>query len=388
MSTDVTGIENLDSREEVVDHTFTDVELEDTSSEDAPIKPWNPDEIRIQTRHFSIRQMIDMIDDEEVDLAPDFQRAYVWKAKQRCGLIESVLLGIPLPSFYLNEDSDGKMQVVDGVQRLTSIHKFYHGDFSLCGLTYLEELNGKLFSDIEATVFGRRFKNTQLVAHVIAPQTPARVKYDIFKRLNTGGTPLTAQEIRHCMSRDRSRNFLRHLTQLPVFTDVMGPKVVNHPRMADREIALRLIAFHVIPVEEYSNFESLEEFLGEVTRRLDSPDLIKDDDLTRLETLAKRGMYNAGQVFGEFAFRRWPLGQERKSPINRALVESFGTALSNLETAPDSDFIDGLRQRSRETMTGDLEFIGSISQSTGTVSNVRIRMDTAQRLVQEVLNAQ
>ena len=116
------GGEQLEIREEYFENEATGVEAEeDGAPSRVEPEPWDPDKIRIHTKHYSLKQTVDSIAEHEIDLAPDFQRAYVWKDWQRWGLIESLLLGIPLPSFYFSEDSEGRVQVVDGVQRLTTI---------------------------------------------------------------------------------------------------------------------------------------------------------------------------------------------------------------------------------------------------------------------------
>ena len=182
-------------REEYFESYATGVELEVEDKDPSPSEepePWDPEKIRIHTKHYSLRQVVDMITvTSDIDLAPDFQRQYVWKPWQRWGLIESLLLGIPLPSFYFNEDSTGRLQVVDGVQRLTTIFRYVTDKTVKLGkVTYLHELEGQGFDDL-ATLFRRRLNSAQFVAHVIDPQTPYRVKFDIFRRINTGGSPLS-----------------------------------------------------------------------------------------------------------------------------------------------------------------------------------------------------
>jgi hypothetical protein len=193
--------------------------LEDNATEqaekgetDLPVKPWDPKYIRITTKNFSIREIYSQISEDELDLAPDFQRSFVWNLRQQTRLIESILLGIPLPAFYFNQDISGAHQVIDGVQRLTTVRLFMSDLLVLAAshLEYLSSLGGLRYSTLDAAV-RRRFSGTQIVAHVIEPQTPDEVKYDIFNRVNTGGSPLTAQEIRHCMSKQRSRAFLAKL---------------------------------------------------------------------------------------------------------------------------------------------------------------------------------
>ena len=370
--------------EEYFESQATGVELEaaEPSPPEEP-EPWDPEKIRIHTKHYSLRQVVDMIADKDIDLAPDFQRQYVWKERQRSGLIESLLLGIPLPSFYFNEDDTGRLQVVDGVQRLTTIfHYVTDPTVKLGKVTYLRDLEGQGFEDL-ASLFRRRLNSAQFVAHVIDPQTPYRVKFDIFRRINTGGSPLSAQEIRHCMSKARSREFLRDLVNDHSFTMATGGALKNHPRMADREVALRFVAFRLFTPDEYAKHGSFDEFLGFVTDRLDDP---MDEDIDQLRFDFVRAMNNGYAVFGEHAFRKWSRHTARKSPINRALFESWGTVLADYDETAVRDGAENLVNRAREMMTGDFEFIDSISGSTGTVRNVRTRLGKVREAVAEILH--
>ena len=370
-------------REEYFESQATGVELEtdDSSALEEP-EPWDPEKIRIHTKHYSLRQVVDMIGEGDIDLAPDFQRQYVWKARQRSGLIESLLLGIPLPSFYFNEDDRGRLQVVDGVQRLTAIFRYVTDPAVRLGeVTYLHDLEGQGFDDL-ATLFRRRLSSAQFVAHVIDPQTPYRVKFDIFRRINTGGTPLSAQEIRHCMSKTRSREFLKELVSDESFVTVTGGALRNHPRMADREVALRFVAFRLFTSDDYVQHGSFDEFLGFVTNRLDEP---TSENLDDLRSDFVRGMTNGYAVFGEHAFRKWPRDAIRKSPINRALFESWGTVLADYDETVIRSAAEDLVTRAREMMTDDLEFIHSISSSTGTIRNVRTRLGKVRDAVREIV---
>ena len=370
-------------REEYFESQATGVELEtdDSSGSEEP-EPWDPEKIRIHTKHYSLRQVVDMIGEGDIDLAPDFQRQYVWKARQRSGLIESLLLGIPLPSFYFNEDDTGRLQVVDGVQRLTTIYRYVTDPAVRLGeVTYLHDLQGQGFDDL-ATLFRRRISSAQFVAHVIDPQTPYRVKFDIFRRINTGGTPLSAQEIRHCMSKTRSREFLKQLVGDESFVTATGGALMNHPRMADREVALRFVAFRLFTSDDYEQHGSFDEFLGFVTNRLDAP---TGENLDHLRRDFVRGMTNGYAVFGENAFRKWPWDAIRKSPINRALFESWGTVLADYDEAAIRNAAEDLITRAREMMTNDLEFLDSISSSTGSIRNVRTRLGKVRELTEEVV---
>ena len=377
-----TGTED-EVREEYFESHATGVEIEAEVSPppDEP-EPWDPEKIRIHTKHYSLRQLVDMIADGDIDLAPDFQRHYVWKPPQRWSLIESLLLGIPLPSFYFNENTSGRLQVVDGVQRLTTIFQYVNGGFKLGTVTYLHDLVGQGFNDL-AAMFRRRLNSAQFVAHVIDPQTPYRVKFEIFRRINTGGSPLSAQEIRHCMSGAKSRAFLKELANDKSFLTATGGALKDHPRMADLEVALRFVGFRLFTPDEYASYGSFDEFLGVVTKRLD--DDLDDQSRERLRADFVRAMTNCHAVFGDYAFRKWPRHTDRRNPINRALFESWGTVLANYDESVVRTGAAELVTRARHMMTSDFQFIGSISGSTGDISNVRIRLHSVRKAAQEVL---
>ncbi len=369
--------------EEYFESRATGVELEVVDSFGADeSEPWDPEQIRIHTKHYSLRQVVDMIDDGDIDLAPDFQRQYVWKAWQRSGLIESLLLGIPLPSFYFNEGETGGLQVVDGVQRLTTIYNYVREPTNKLGdVIYLQDLKGQGFEDL-SSLFRRRLNSAQFVAHVIDPQTPYRVKFDIFRRINTGGTPLSAQEIRHCMSKSRSRDFLKDLVNEDSFITATGGALRNHPRLADREIALRFVAFRQFTADDYARFRGFDEFLGMVTDKLDEA---TDEHLDCLRDEFIRGMMNCYAVFGEYAFRKRSSDPSRKNPINRALFESWGTVLADYDEAKVLQSKVPLVNRAHTLLTDDSEFVQSISSSTGTVRNVRTRLLKVCELVAELI---
>ena len=368
--------------EEYFESRATDVEVETEVPPSDELEPWDPEKIRIHTKHYSLRQLVDMTADGDIDLAPDFQRHYVWKPRQRWSLIESLLLGIPLPSFYFNENTSGLLQVVDGVQRLTTIFQYVtKKSFKLGPVTYLHDLEGQGFDDL-AAMFRRRLNSAQFVAHVIDPQTPYRVKFEIFRRLNTGGSPLSAQEIRHCMSGARSRAFLKKLTADESFSTATCGVVTGHPRMADLEMALRFVGFRLFTPDEYAQHASFDEFLRIVTQRLDDP---AGPSLDQLHADFVRGMTNCHAVFGDYAFRKWPLDTDRRNPINRALFESWGTVLVDHDTPAVRARAAELVKPARNMMTFDVQFIESISGSTGDVRNVRTRLDSVRTAVQEVL---
>lgn len=374
--------------EEYDDNEATGVELEQDEGAFEDIKrPWNPESIRVSTKTFSLRNILDLISEDSLDLAPDFQRLQVWKIKQKAQLIESLLLQIPLPAFYFSEDADGSMRVVDGLQRLSTVHDFVlggsdsRGGFRLRELEYIGDVQGKRFADLPAP-WQRRIFNTQIVVHVIDPATPAPVKYDIFRRINTGGTPLNAQEIRHCMSKTRSRDFLKRCVSSTEFNSATGGALSRQQRMIDREVVLRFAAFRLMnDARKYREQGPMEELLWNTTERLDNP---KDLDDAAVESLYKdllQGLRNSELVFGPQAFRKWPLDAQKLNPFNRALFETWTYALSSRATETVIPAAALIAEAARERMTSDVDYINSITVSTGDVRRVEYRFAAVEEIL-------
>ncbi|AJX14392.1 hypothetical protein WJ78_14325 [Burkholderia ubonensis] len=377
------------------------VDDDDTGSGDVVVQPWNPSKIRITTKNFTLREVVEQIRLNEIDLSPDFQRDYVWKRRQRTRLIESVLLGIPLPAFYFNQEEDATYQVVDGVQRLSTISLFMNDGHTLdaLDLEYLKDLDGLRYTSLDQASM-RRFRSAQIVVHIIEPQTPDEVKYDIFGRVNTLGSPLSAQEIRHAMSRKRSRDFLRSLSELESFdratarnffrrdADNSALWVRDTGRMMNRELALRFCAFIDFSIEEYRQFSSLDAYLAEYTKRLDERSQIACDlsatELNQLYAKFDQAMTNAANVLGKYAFRRHPKYASKRGPINRAVFEAQSIALANYSDYQLSGKKDAVKNALLSLFDED-EYVRSITVGTGDPRRVAHRMERTKEAVVEAL---
>lgn len=373
--------------------TGVEAERQDEEDEFEDIKrPWNPEDIRVSTKNFSLRNILDLLKEESLDLAPDFQRLQVWKVKQKAQLIESILLQIPLPAFYFAEDADGAMRVVDGLQRLSTVHDFVlggsdqKGGFRLRELEYIDDVQGKRFADLPAP-WQRRIYNTQIVVHVIDPTTPTPVKYDIFRRINTGGTPLNAQEIRHCMSTPRSRSFLKRCVESPEFASATDGALIRQKRMIDREVVLRFVAFRLLDhISDYRDQGPMEDLLWRTTERLDSPKEMGDNDLEQVFHDLLQGLRLAELVFGPNAFRKWPTDAERRGPFNRALFETWTYALAPLDAEKVAPAAGLIVEAARERMKSDTNYLNSITVSTGSAGRVEYRFKVVEEILALVLS--
>lgn len=210
------------------------------------IKPYDTTQIDISPKPLSLDMIISRLENEEIDLMPDFQRkAGLWSPEKKSQLIESLLLRIPLPAFYFDGSNNSKWVVIDGLQRLTALKEFFVDDESklrLQGLEFLKELEGATIDDMPRA-YVRRMKETQVITYIINPGAPINLKYNIFKRINTGGLELEPQEIRHALYQGFPARYLKELANLEEFKQATGYSVKTD-RMLDREFVLRFLTFY------------------------------------------------------------------------------------------------------------------------------------------------
>ncbi|WEH98143.1 DUF262 domain-containing protein [Acinetobacter soli] len=209
--------------------------IEVDEDEDA-IEPFNPEDISIQQKVVPMDVIIRRLKQKSIHLSPSFQRKDVWNATRKSRLIESIMLNIPLPMFYVAADENGTWEVVDGLQRLSAIRDFIIGDkngsmLKLSNLEFLgEKFNGKTFVAIENDPKEQKLVNgiyeAEMRFTVINPGTPEAVKRNIFKRINTGGMPLTAQEIRQALYEGPSSILLQELLNSDQFKKAIGKKLM------------------------------------------------------------------------------------------------------------------------------------------------------------------
>ena len=228
----------------------TGVEAEEQASEPLIHDPFDPAKIDVITRTMTVDLLLARIRRGVLDLAPDFQRfAGIWNDVAQSKLIESLLLRIPLPTLYAAESGDESWVVVDGIQRLTAIARFVDpsivgaSPLRLHGVEYLQTYEGATYQQLPGAL-QTRIDETELIVHLIRAGTPEPVKFNIFARLNTGGTPLTLQELRHALIPGRARTLLKELANGEPFRDATQGSV-KPQRMADREMVLRFLAFRL-----------------------------------------------------------------------------------------------------------------------------------------------
>lgn len=366
-----------------------DVEDEDTSQGDVP-RPFDPNQIRVRQEPYVVYNLMESLKAGELDLAPEFQRkAGIWDEGRQSRLIESLLIRIPLPAFYLDElppqagQLTQRLAVVDGVQRLTTLDRFINQKtLTLSKLEFLDTLNGKSFDDLDPAL-KRRILEAKLVAYVVESGTPPAAKLNIFKRINTGGLSLTPQEIRHAMNPGPVRKFLEALAESAEFKAAVGPSVQRKmsQRMQDRECALRFIAFRDGGVGRYRSTRS--DFDGFLHDAMDRVNRMSDVDRSALAARFQRAMHHVHVCLSRYAFRKPAAG----GPLNKALFEATAVAFdarSDTELATLAVRFDKFLEAYTEAFS-KLDILRSVTSSTGDPARVERRFKALDDVLTETL---
>lgn len=296
-----------------------------------PRKPgYGPKDIIVNPDNYSISDLMRMVEQGDIEIAPRFQRNFVWDKTRQSRLIESIFLGLPLPAIYLSEYDDGRMTIVDGLQRISTIRDFMNNRLRLCNMEYFNYCNGLTFSELHLPDLQlRRFYRTQITCFKIDYRSPNQLKYDLFRRLNTGGKALNDQEIRNCLSRSNVQDTLYNMISSQEFqTATCGS--IKDTRMAAQESALRFICFYNL----YTNDFRLAGYDGNMSRTLDSCveelNEIPIEKLNKYVDLFKNSMKQAHYLFGGYAFRKVTpnYNSMRKSTINKSLMLAVSVLLA------------------------------------------------------------
>lgn len=368
--------------------------------EDDSLEPFDPAKIRLSKKIISLDHILRRIENETVILAPEFQRNEVWNQTRKSQLIESLMLNIPIPLFYVSSDEKGIWSVVDGLQRLSTIKEFLiDKTLVLKNLEFWKEYDGKKLSDFPPLIYNRIFE-TEFSVIVIEPGTPDAVKYNIFKRINTGGMPLSAQEIRHALYQGKSTSILKDLSLSIEFVRATDHSI-NDSRMAAREIILRCLTFMILGTEGYYNNDNMDSFLRrgiQVLNYMETPEKLIEKRVFEalplpnfnvksygtLIALFKLGMERSWTMFEKNAFRI-SVQNERRSSINKGLFETWGVLLSRLS----EEKFEHLRENKDELITKydlmkkDKRFYAAVSTGAYQKNNVNYRFECIRNLIEE-----
>lgn len=353
-------------------------EIEGLDAETNPdgASPYPLDDVMVRSESRTVSEIVKRIDAGRYAMSPDFQRDFVWPTTKQSKLIESCIMRIPLPVLYVAEGDDGRVTVVDGLQRLSTFQAFLSNRLKLVGLGRDHPLNGKHFNDLSVGL-QERIEDTQLTLYILDKKAPEAARLDIFDRVNSG-VPLSRQQMRNALYNGPATHWLADMSTDPDFLEATGSSLSQNT-MRDREAINRFLAFHLLGWERYSGGD-MDLFLAEA---LSEANKFDDEKLAKITDLFLTSMNLNSRIFGRHAFRKSLVENNQeahRSVINIALfdVMSIFSAEPGILNFPDSEA--RFRDAVVELLNND-EFFHSISYSTNSTSQVRTRFSMIEQAI-------
>ena len=293
-------------------------------------------EVRTESLDLSFGEIVNLHKAKELVIQPEYQRLFRWTIEQRSRLVESILLELPIPPIFLIENDDGVLELIDGLQRTSSVINFIESSLIelpplvLDGCDLIKELNTKSFLDLPMTL-RMRVKRSSVRAIIIKRQSKPFLKYEMFKRLNTGGALLSPQEIRNCSSRmvgDGGVRFYSFIQQCATSGDFCNtisllPEEEKEKRQ-DEELVLRFFALvHGISLFKGSVRDWLDDYMEKVLKEELYFDYASNEDMFShlFEILNK--------IFPDGAFSRFSQARESIGKLAPAYFEAVAIGILN-----------------------------------------------------------
>ena len=376
-----------DSTQENLSAESGDLEVEGLDTDN--VSGWGDyplDAVFVRKDQRTVGEVVKRIKAGRYDLNPDFQRDFIWDTKKQSRLIESCLMRIPLPVFYVAEAKDGRIIVVDGLQRLTTFMRYLNNGFGLTGLgddgnekANKNPLLRKKFKDLPINL-QERIEDTQITLYILDAQAPERARLDIFERVN-GGVPLTRQQMRNCLYNGQATTLLRKLAGNEYFYKATGGSL-NAKTMRDREVINRFCAFKLCGVEGYNG--DMDDFLAISLGQMNELDQIGIHELEEEFVYSMRANI---YLFGRHSFRKSMKYNEDyydRTVINVSLFDVMSVVLS--ETSRDLIKSNKTNiQRKFSELLDDSDFLDAITYSTNQKWKVGKRFELAEQALAEAL---
>ena len=344
-------------------------------TEDSGLGDYPIDTLLIRTETRTVFDVVRRINAGGFVLNPDFQREFVWPLEKQSKLIESVVMRIPLPVFYLAEDKQGRTIVVDGLQRLSTFRDFLGNAFRL-KLPHQASLDNHTFQELTPKL-QNRIEDCNLVLYIIDSKVPERAKLDIFERVNSG-EPLTRQQMRNCLFMGPATQWLKAEASTELFQKATGGSL-NVKSMRDREFINRFCAFHLLGAETYTKSD-MDEFLAMALTKMNE---MTEDDRRKLSNAFHLGLKNNLEIFGRHAFRKHGPDQTNRSVVNASLWDVMSTGLAQYSAERVSQAADKLRSVFYPLLENS-EFNDAITYSPNSTNRVRDRFSMSRKMFREV----
>jgi hypothetical protein len=305
---------------------------------------------------------------------PEWQRSYVWDNKRASKLVESFLMDIPIPVVYLAKTDQGKYEVIDGVQRLTSVFNFFENNLTLSGMEFFRDLNKKRFKELEQ-LRQSKLEDSTIRTFELSPRTSKNLLFIIFERLNTGGIALNEMEIRNCIYRGPLNDLIKELAHYPAFIECVDQSNISK-RMYDRNLVLRFLAFFEKTHRKAQS--GLKDFLnGFLEDYYKAP---AEKKLAEWRSRFEAAMRASRTVFGQNAFRLRTTdskgnGQWTRN-VNAAIFQCVAVSFADHDLSKLTRCSDAILEEYLDLVTSDAQWVDFVSKSTGDFHRINYVFDT------------
>jgi hypothetical protein len=330
------------------------------------------DHLVLQAADLSLETLASMVESDSIDTRPVYQRRERWRPAKQSALIESFLLNVPVPPIYLAEDDFGIYSVIDGKQRLTSVRAFMRDELVLTNLEKLTELEGYRFHDLPPALANALQVRPYLRVVTLLRQSDPDLKYEVFTRLNTGGEPLNAQEVRNVVFRGPLNDLIYNLSEHPFLRQqlkITNERSPSYRNMVDAEFVLRFLTL----------LDNWQSFSGELARSMDDFMFERQNanqaQLRELREDFESALSACEALWGDHAFQR-PVDSGWRA---QALAGMYDTQMVGVAQLRDIDLqrlaarkdrvVDGTRDLFR-----DAQFEDAVRVGTNTPSRVQYRV--------------
>jgi Protein of unknown function DUF262 len=280
----------------------------------------------LQASDFSLQGLKEMVDNDIIDLSPQYQRRERWDIERQSELIESFLLNVPVPPIYLAEEEYGVYSIIDGKQRITAVSDYLNNAFVLKGLESFPEINGARFRDLPKSLQSALRIRPYLRVITLLKQSHAQLKYEVFIRLNRGGIQLNNQEIRNVAFRGALNDAIYDCASnglLKAALKIDGPRSAAYQQMQDAEYVLRFLTLE----------KTWSTFAGSLSRSMDAFMLDHRGDppneIAELRRHFETAIERTSDLWGGVAFQRWD-GQRWRQQALAGLFDAQMIAVSSL----------------------------------------------------------
>lgn len=371
--------ENRDNDMDNIEDTENDV----GEQQDNITSPFSTKDIKVTSAPILLPSLIERYKEGAI-IIPGFQRkSGLWNLNKMSRLIESILLKLPLPTFYFDVSDPDKWLVVDGLQRLSAMDRFFtQQDFKLRNLEFLTDFNGKKYSDFDKSI-QRTIRETAFMTYQIEAQTPKEVRYSIFNRINTGGLTLTAQEIRQALNQARDGvKFLSSVIEKDEFKKIVG---ISNQRMGGQELVLRFMAFQILEDELFKTMPKfLDLAMGEIDRK-------NDNELRELKEKLVQALKFSEEILGKnHRFSRSIANDNKNKLVNLSLFDVLTVCFNEIENKDlfkqnKTYFVNEFKKLLKDD-SGD--FLQSITKGTSGKKAKETRFRVIRKLIQETLEGE